>query len=559
MYQFIAFLLPFLASAYASNAPTCPELKTSLKFSGLNATVISSQYVSAGTVIYINGTSPGQALNCVSAATPEVDICRVVVNVTTSYRSSSYVEVWLPSGTQASWNGRFLSTGNGGLNGCVAYADMIYTTSMGFAATGDNGGHDGNSGNGTPFLNNNDVVLDFAYRSRHSAVVLGKQVVKTYYGQAHKKSYYFGCSTGGRQGLKAVQMFPGDFDGVSAGSPATDFNHLTSWSGHFLTLTGTNSSDPRFLTSAQWTLVHGEVLRQCDEPLDGVADGILEDSSICAFNPETLLCIRGANTTGPANCLTTAQVETVRQVYLPLYGLNNTFIYPRLQPSAELAADAPAPFAYLDGNLIGPATGYFSNVIYNDPTWDPTTFNALDIAYADSLDAYHGHISSYQGDLSAFRDRGGKVITYHGMTDPIISGEQSMRYYGHIASTMNLSSTKMDDFYRYFRISGMGHCSGGPGAWAFGQTTAARNASENILWDLVNWVENGTAPDRLVGTKWYNDTSANGIEFQRAHCRYPYRTTYVGGNPNVTSSWTCKYIEDWNACGGPSDRLPKLC
>lgn len=203
--------------------------------------------------------------------------------------------------------------------------------------------------------------------------------------------------------------------------------------------------------------------------------------------------------------------------------------------------------------------GYFSDVIYNDPSWDPTTFNALDIAYADSLDTYHGNISTYAGDLSAFKNRGGKVITYHGQTDPIITGEQSMRYYNHVASTMNLSNTNMDDFYRYFRISGMGHCSGGPGAWAFGQTTAARNASTNILWELVDWVEKGVAPDRLVGTKWVNDTSAEGVEFQRAHCRYPYRTTYIGGNPNVTQSWDCKYIEDWNVCGGPSDRLPKLC
>lgn len=185
--------------------------------------------------------------------------------------------------------------------------------------------------------------------------------------------------------------------------------------------------------------------------------------------------------------------------------------------------------------------------------------NALDYAYADSLDAEHGYISTYQGDLSAFRKRGGKVITYHGLADPIITGEQSMRYYRHVANTMQLSHTELDDFYRLFRISGMGHCSGGNGAWAFGQVPAAANASENVLWDVVRWVENGTAPDRLVGTKWFDDVSANGIELQRAHCRYPYRTTYVGGNPNITTSWDCKLIEDWDRCGGPSDLLPKLC
>lgn len=349
-------LYPLLSLANASTYSTdCSGLANSLHFDGVNASIISSSLVSAGTTINIALTSPGQALNCQNTTVPSVDICRVVVNVTTSYRSSSYIEVWLPSGEASPWNGRFLSTGNGGLNGCVDYANIVYTTSLGFASTGDNGGHDGNSGNGTPFLNNNDVIVDFSYRSRHSAVIVGKQTAKALYGKGQSKSYYYDCSTGGRQGLKAVQMFPEDFDGVVAGSPATDFNHLTDWSGHFLTLTGQNTSDPRFLTSAQWALVDAEVFNQCDE-LDGVKDGILEDSSICAFNPETLLCKRGTNATSIPDCLTVTQTQTVRNVFSPLYGLNNTFLYPRLSPGAELAADAPEPFSYLNGNLIGPAT-----------------------------------------------------------------------------------------------------------------------------------------------------------------------------------------------------------
>lgn len=181
------------------------------------------------------------------------------------------------------------------------------------------------------------------------------------------------------------------------------------------------------------------------------------------------------------------------------------------------------------------------------------------MAYADSTDAAHGNVSSYSGDLSAFRANGGKIITYHGGEDPIIPGEQSMRYYGHVARTMNVSAKGMDAFYRLFRISGMGHCAGGDGAWAFGQLYLSANASDNVLLDLVDWVERGNSPDRLVGTKWVNDESVEGIEFQRAHCRYPYRTTYKSGNPNSTTSWDCEFIENWNVCGGPSDELPNLC
>lgn len=335
------------------------------------------------------------------------------------------------------------------------------------------------------------------------------------------------------------------------------FNTLryASRSGHFITLTGLNESDSRWLNLAQWTAVHDEVLNQCDM-LDGVPDGILEDSSICNFNPETLLCSNISNST---TCLTNVQAQTVRNVYRPLYGLNNTYIHPRLSPSAELTSFELTGFGGLAGGLTGPGPQWFQNAIYNDPAWDPTTFNALDIAYADSLDAKNGFVSSYSGDLSAFRDRGGRLISYHGGADGVIPGDEAMRYYGHVATTMNASNTDLDDFFRTFRISGMGHCVGGDGAWAFGQEISARDASSNVLWDLVRWVENGTAPERIVGTKWVDDDSSLGVEFQRPHCRYPYRTTFQGGDPNVTSSWGCKYIDDWNVCGGPSDKLPKLC
>lgn len=124
---------------------------------------------------------------------------------------------------------------------------------------------------------------------------------------------------------------------------------------------------------------------------------------------------------------------------------------------------------------------------------------------------------------------------------------------------MNASNDDLDEFYRFFRISGMGHCTGGDGAWAFGQDSTARNSTTNVLMEMVNWVENGKAPQRLVGTKWFDDESERGIELQRAHCRYPYRTAYKEGNPNITSSWDCKLIQDWDLCGGPSGRLPKLC
>lgn len=122
-----------------------------------------------------------------------------------------------------------------------------------------------------------------------------------------------------------------------------------------------------------------------------------------------------------------------------------------------------------------------------------------------------------------------------------------MYYYDNVAKTMGLSNEGMDTFYRFFRISGMLHCSQGLGAWAFGQSgDVADLPGNNVIDDIVNWVEHGIAPDRLVGTKPVNDSDiTQGISFQRAHCRYPLRTTYVGGDPNLITSWTCELIHGW--------------
>lgn len=108
---------------------------------------------------------------------------------------------------------------------------MSYTSSMGFAAIGDNGGHNNTSYNGVPFYQDTNAVLDWSYRSRHAAVVTGKQVVEQYYGTPYSYAYYLGCSTGGRQGLKSAQAYPDDFDGIIAGSSASDLNHLIDWEG----------------------------------------------------------------------------------------------------------------------------------------------------------------------------------------------------------------------------------------------------------------------------------------------------------------------------------------
>jgi feruloyl esterase len=151
---------------------------------------------------------------------------------------------------------------------------------------------------------------------------------------------------------------------------------------------------------------------------------------------------------------------------------------------------------------------------------------------------------------------------YHGLADPLTSGSNSQRYYLNVANSLSLSNDELDDFIRYFRISGMAHCGvggiAGAGAWMLGQSKAASSAQTNIVDELVKWVENGDAPETLEGTKFWQDTPDNGIQFTRRHCRFPYRTTYSGsGSGDNADDWTCELIENWQDCG--ADATPRLC
>jgi feruloyl esterase len=190
----------------------------------------------------------------------------------------------------------------------------------------------------------------------HISVRTGKKLVESFYGKPHDKSYYLGCSLGGRQGIKAAEKFPGDFDGIVAGAPAVDFNNLASWRANFFPITGVISS-PDFISASTWkSLIHDEILRQCDG-LDGVVDGIIEDPNLCDFNPETLRCI-DANT--KADCLTSIQVEKVRKIFTPLYSEDGHVLYPAMQPGSEIMAVtrlyAGEPFSYSEVHSPPPWT-----------------------------------------------------------------------------------------------------------------------------------------------------------------------------------------------------------
>ena len=193
--------------------------------------------------------------------------------------------------------------------------------------------------------------------------------------------------------------------------------------------------------------------------------------------------------------------------------------------------------------MNGFTVDWYRYAVYNDPKWDPSTLSLRDIAYNDALDL--AGISSFDPDLSAFRDAGGKLLVFHGMQDMLITSENSDRYYHNVAEAMSSPPAVLDEFYRYFRLGGVAHCGLGPGAWSLRPTSITgkvveSSAEDNILLAMVKWVEEGVAPEYLLGTKYIDDDESKGVAFRRRHCRFPYRNIYVGpGHHTDEHSWKC--------------------
>ncbi|KAJ7336239.1 tannase and feruloyl esterase [Mycena albidolilacea] len=476
----------------------CLALKSGLNVE--NTTIIDVSYVPAGSKVATLGT-------CAERADVSVSLCRVQFFTNTTTTSVVHGEAWLPD----EWYGRFLGLGNGGLGGCIDYGGLDYGSFLNFATIGSNNGHDG--WGGAAFLGHPEVLNDFAFRSIHVEAVVGKQIVEAYYGRPHSKSYYMGCSTGGRQGMQAALKFPADFDGILAGAPATDFNHLVHWTNMLAQHVGAPASEssPAFIPSGLWKTVEAEVMRQCDG-IDGVLDGVITEPDACDFRPEALLCHPEA---ALDTCLTRAQVEALRKIYSPLYGPGNQLLYPRFDPGAIYI-----PGDLFSGDIPQRSKDWLHYAVLNDTEFDFREYGHEHAVLMDEINP--GGVAAFDGDLSAFRDRGGKFLTYHGRIDQLIPSGNSKRVYDLISRSLDMPS--LDVFYRLFLIPGMGHCLYGPGAAHFGQyergTNAVNASSHNILLALVDWVEGGAAaaPDTIIGTAEDGAT--------RVHCRYPQRSVW---------------------------------
>ncbi len=467
-------------------------------------TIKSADSVSAGPF-----TPPGAAAAMLLPA-----FCRVEAIARPTADSEIRFEVWMPAADV--WNGKFEGVGNGGYSGAIGYAAMANALRRGYATASTDTGHAGDDlkfGQSHP-----EKVIDWAYRAVHVTTAAAKLIVRSHAGRFPEHAYFVGCSTGGHQALTEAQRFPDDYDGIVAGDPASNRIHQTA--GFLWSWLATHKDGVPIVSESKLRLVTHAAVDACDG-LDGVKDGIIDDPRRCHFDPAKLLCRGGDEPT----CLTAPQVEAVKKVYdglkSPQTGEQIFTGWPRgseafgdtaIQSWRRDILDPPEPMR----------VGFFRYFLFHDPNWDPRTIDwDRDIAYADQTLSF---MAATERDLTPFRKRGGKLVVYTGWADPVVPPQDTVAYYDGVVKAMG-GLEKTREFARLFLAPGMGHCGGGPGPNQF-----------DALGALEKWVEQGSAPDRLIATH-VTDGKADRT---RPLCPYPQVARWKGaGSTDDAASFVC--------------------
>ena len=504
-----------VATATPARADDCSSLASS--FHRPNTTITTAQTVPAGT--FVTPTVPPQSI------TGLPQFCRVAGFTTPTSDSHIQLEVWLP---ESGWNLKYLQVGCGGFCGTIYYSNMSEPLRRGYVVAATDDGHEASVFDASWGLGHPEKVVDFGYRSLTETTDVAKGLILAFQKSGPRHSYFMGCSDGGREGLMEAQRFPQDFDGIVAGSPANNVSHLMAgflWDQ--LAVTATASGD---LSQADLNILSNGVLAQCAGHDGGLStDQFLNNPPACRFDLHKLP-------------LTQDKIEAIEKIYSGPSG-----IFPGYGPGGEASNPADWP-AWITGNG-NPNSGlgalltdsYFKNIIFPNSGWTPNSFSVAESAH--QADVLTGAImNSVDPNLRAFKLRGGKLIQYVGWSDSAISPQNSINYYTAVTSVMG-GKEETREFYRLFTVPGMAHCSGGPGANAFGQSINGPNPSdpaEDILSALDRWVEHREAPDKIIATKYVNDDPTRGIAFQRPLCTFPKISRYKGMNDTtVASNFEC--------------------
>jgi feruloyl esterase len=518
----VCVLLALIASAFLAppafgQAQRCVELNR-LSLPGI--VIRSATPVPAGTF-----TPPASPARSVPA------FCRVVGTVLPELG----FELWLPD----QWNRKYVGVGNGGLAGNIVYSAMFDPLNRGYAVGSTDTGHTGaNTNDGSWALGHMDRVINFGQRGVHVMAMADKLIIQAHYGSHPLHSYFQGCSYGGKQALTEVQKYPTDFDGVIAGDPANWWTRH--YSGAHLWVAQALEGDG-YIPASKVPVIADAVNAACDA-LDGVRDGVLNDPRRCHFDPAELRCKSGGapgnNYSDQSHCLTGAQVEAVRKIWNGPRDSEGQ-LYPGIERGGEAGPGGWTQWITGRGPGQGGHTAlglpFMKYVVYEDPNWDFRTFRyeaapgfETDVEYID--DKLGRVFNAIDPDLRPFRANGGKLIQYHGWSDPDIPPANSINYYESVVRRLDRNNNasglrETREFYRLFMVPGMQHCAGGPGPTRFDALTA-----------LEQWVEQNRAPEQMTAAHLSNGL----VDRTRPLCAFPQEAKYKGtGSSDDAANFVC--------------------
>jgi hypothetical protein len=503
------------------------------------------------------------------------------------------IEVWLPA--PADWNNRIHVKGGGGWAGTAETSTTVLagavddganslnaanvaTVEGAVSATTDTGHMAGQSFQeknlsyaDAGFALNPDgkinAVLwkDFSERAIHEMAVKSKALAKAYYGRDAKYAYWDGGSTGGRQGLKEAQVNPADFDGILAGYPAINWTKFIT-SELYPQIVFQRELGGKNMTPEQLNLMSNRAIEACGT-VGGVNLGYIPDPSQCAYDPRKdagVLCsgqvgvgVTGSNTS--ASCVNLGQATAMNKIW---YGQTTDGSVPDPAVDNGSGIDLASKQKWygiirgtsplgLAGAMQFPIASEMVAFELENPRLASTLFknasvNGADewkaLSYADlarawdrglAIQAQLSNINTDNPDLSAFRSRGGKILMYHGLADPIIPAQGSINYYNRVARQMG-GIASIQGFYRFYLVPGMAH--------DFSNGTSNPNANPPLPTNaqlyaaLTDWVEKGAEPGALSASA---KASAAGPAKSRLLCIYPLKASYTSGDPNQAASYTC--------------------
>ena len=536
--------LPQLSAATGATLASCTDLATRVSFA--NTTITAANAIAAGTLTVAGTPVPGhcQITGKMNARTSAVDGNAYAIGF----------EMRLPN----AWNGRFFYQANGGIDGSVVTATggvnggpgLTSALSMGFAVISSDAGHVGSQG---PFFGiDPQARLDYGYQAAATLTPMAKSAIKTAYGKGPDRSYFGGCSNGGRHTMVAAARQPDQYDGYLVGDPGfrlplAAIADIAAYQGY--ATVATNPADVSTgYTAAERTLVANAVLSKCDA-LDGSADGLVQDTGACqaAFNldRDVPTCTGARDST----CLSAAQKVVIGKRFSGVTTSTGAKIYSSWPFDAGIGSGNTAFWNFtappaLDSGAVG--------IIWQVPPEAAATFNGPAFALTGNVDSMLAKIQATNATyaetalsfmtppnpthLDTLKNRGAKMMVYHGTSDPIFSSDDTTNWYEGLRTA---NAGDASNFARLYRVPGMTHCSGGPTTDQF-----------DMLTPLVAWVEQGQAPDSVTASARGTGNAA-GVNADlptswsatrtRPLCAYPKVARYKGsGSIESADSFSCQ-------------------